>query len=144
MKKTILAVLLIALTAAALPARTVLIATENTAYKRNLVEVLKEKLEAEDIDVVVIDHQRDRLDAVNPEEYDAVYVLNSGAQARVRPVVLEWLSQVADNDDNVILHTTQRTVWTPPVEVDSITSASRRSNIGTVTDDIVSRIKAKF
>ena len=94
--------------------------------------------------MVVIDHQRDRLDAVNPEEYDAVYVLNSGAQARVRPVVLEWLGQVAGNDDNVILHTTQRTVWTPPVDVDSITSASRRSNIGTVTDDIVSRIKAKF
>ena len=144
MKRALVITVLAIAVAGSLSARTVLVAKEETSYKRALLEVLVEKLETEGVTVVVIDHQKDRLDAVNPEEYDAVYLLNSGAQARVRPVVIEWLDKVAGRDANVVLHTTQRTVWTPPVTVDSVTSASRKSNIDQVTDDIVSRIKAKF
>ena len=121
-------IILIAVVAAA-SAETVLIATENTSYKRALVKNLVEKLEAENFETEVIDHQKGELRGVDPTEYKAVYVLNSGAQAKVRPDVLSWLTAVSAKDSNVIVHTTQTTDWDPPVKVDSITSASRKSNI---------------
>ena len=141
MKRLVLLLLLVSM-ASLLFADTVLVATERTRYKRNLVEALVDKLESAGFTVNVIDHQRGELDNVDPGDYTAVFITNSGAQARVRPEVLAWLDKVRSNDDNVILHTTQITDWDPPVEVDSITSASQNSNIDDLSDDIVSRIRA--
>ena len=144
MKRLMLIALILFAAFSVLSAKTVLIAKEDTGYKKALVNNLLEKLEADNITVEVIDHKDGDLSGVNPADYDAVYVLNSGAQARVRPAVQDWLDSVSAADTNVILHTTQRTVWTPQVDVDSITSASKKSNIDEMTDDIVMRIKAKF
>lgn len=127
-----------------LSAQTVLIAKEDTSYKKNLVKLLVEKLNTENIQTEIIDHKKGELSEINPGDYDAVYVLNSGAQAKVRPAVQSWLNSIKGRDSNVILHTTQRTVWTPAVDVDSITSASKKSNIDDITDGIILKIKALF
>lgn len=144
MKRTLIVLIAFFSVFSALSAQTVLIAKENTSYKKTLVKTLVEKLETDNITVTIIDHKDGELTGVDPAEYDAVYVLNSGAQAKVRPAVLTWLNSIRGKDSNVILHTTQRTVWTPEVEVDSVTSASKKSNIDEVTDDVVLRIKAFF
>lgn len=127
-----------------LSAQTVLIAKEDTSYKKALVEMLVEKLNGENITTEILDHKKEDLSVVNPADHDVVYVLNSGVQAKVRPDVQEWLNIIAGRDSNVILHTTQRTEWLPQVSVDSITSASRKANLEEITDDIVMRIKAKL
>lgn len=119
----------------------VLIVKEDTNYKKALVREVVEKLDDGNTEVEVIDHRRGQLDNVDPGDYDAIFITNSGVQAKVRPAVLAWLREVRDRDDNVIIHTTQINDWTPPVEVDSITSASQRSNIDSLSDDIVRRIR---
>ncbi|MDC7225470.1 MAG: hypothetical protein PQJ61_01755 [Spirochaetales bacterium] len=142
MKRRLFFVSILIVLAASLYAETVLIASENTGYKKALVKSLIEKLGEEELGTELIDHRKDDLMQIDPADYKAVYILNSGVRAQVRPPVLEWLNSISGRDSNVILHTTQTTVWTPPVEVDSITSASKRSNIDELTDDIVLRIKA--
>ena len=124
--------------------RRVLIAAEKTRYKDQLVEVLIEKLDDGDTLIVQVDHMNGELGGMDPRDFDAVFITNSGAQARVRPAVMEWLASVRNYDDNVILHTTQITEWVPDVKVDSITSASKTRNIDTLSDDLVKRIKALF
>ena len=121
-----------------------LIIKENTAYKKALVAKLIDNFEDGNTTVTVVDHRRESLDDIDPTDYDAVFITNSGAQAKVRPKVLAWLRSVSDRDDNVILHTTQTTNWTPPVQVDSITSASQRSNIDDLVEDISRKIRLLF
>lgn len=122
----------------------VLIAKENTRYKSRLIDTLIEKLDDGTVAITVVDHHRGELDGLDPRDYDAVFITNSGAQAKVRPDVMRWLEANSANDDNVVLHTTQITDWDPPVQVDSITSASKISNIDDVTDDIIRRIRLFF
>ena len=144
MKKAALVVAGLILVTSTLSARTVLIAKEDTGYKKALVNTLIDKLEAEGLEVEVIDHKRGELDNVDPGDYAVVYVTNSGAQARVRPQVLEWLASIRGNDSNVIVHTTKINEWDENLNVDSLSSASQRSNIDDVTDDIMRRIRAKL
>ncbi len=122
--------------------RRVLIVKEDTGYKKRLIRELVSRLENEgDISITVVDHRKGQLSGVNPSDYNAVFITNSGAQAKVRPEVMDWLESVSGNDENVILHTTQITTWDPPVDVDSITSASKNSNIDEMSDDIIRRIR---
>ena len=143
MKKTLLILLAVLALPVALSAQTVLIAKEDTRYKKELVEILTEKLEQAGYSVEIVDHRDGELDGVSPDDYGVVYVLNSGAQARVRPQVLDWLASIGSNNHNVIVHTTKRTIWDEDLPVDSLSSASKKSNIDEVTDDIVSRIRMK-
>jgi hypothetical protein len=102
------------------------------------------KLDDGSVYLTVVDHKRKELDGLDPRDFTAVFITNSGVQAKVRPWVLDWLDSVAEYDDNVLIHTTQITEWDPPVKVDSITSASKNSNIDGITDDIVRRLRALF
>ena len=122
----------------------ILIATENTGYKRRLIDTLIEKLDDGSAHITLVDHKRKGLEGMDPRDFSAVFITNSGAQAKVRPWVVEWLNEVSRFDDNVLIHTTQITDWDPPVAVDSITSASNNSNIDNLTDDIVRRLREFF
>lgn len=122
----------------------VLLVKEDTGYKKALIRALIEELEDGNTEVVVIDHKKGELEGVNPGDYDVVFITNSGVQGRVRPDIVEWLDSVAGRDGNVILHTTQRNDWEPDVSVDSITSASRKSNIDELVADIAERIRKFF
>jgi len=124
--------------------RKILLASESTRYKNRMIKELIEKLDDGDTYIIEVDHQRGGLDGMDPRDYTAVFISNSGAQARVRPAVMQWLNSVRDYDDNVVVHTTQITDWDPPVEVDSITSASKNSNIDDLTDDVVRRLRAFY
>ena len=145
MKRTVIALfaVLAALPLAAAENR-VLIAKEDTVYKKALIRALVDELEDGNTEVVVIDHRKGELDGVDPADYDVVFITNSGAQARVRPEVMAWLDSVAGRDGNVILHTTQITDWEPDVAVDSITSASQKRNIDELVVDIAERIRRYF
>lgn len=122
----------------------VLIATESTPYKNQLINTLIERLSDGNVMIQVVDHQRGGLANLDPRDFNAVFISNSGVQAMVRPAVMNWLNSVSAHDDNVILHTTQINNWTPPVQVDSVTSASSRGNINRLTDDLVQRIRRFF
>ena len=137
-------ILLILCTGFAAAKNKVLIIKEDTPYKKALVAELIDAIEGGDTAVTVVDHRKESIDDIDPADYDAVFITNSGAQAQVRPKVLAWLRSVSDRDENIIIHTTQINEWTPPVEVDSITSASKRRNIDSLVEDIVQRIRRFF
>lgn len=122
--------------------RQVLIVKEDTGYKKRLIKELISRLEDEgNIYITVVDHRKGELVDLDPADYNAVFITNSGVQAKVRPGVMTWLDKISGKDENVILHTTQTSVWEPAVEVDSITSASRNSNINKISDEIIQKIR---
>lgn len=122
----------------------VLIATEPTEFKDALIREMVRLLDDGKTYVRVVNHARGGLQGVDPRHFTAVFITNSGATARVRPWVMDFLRRVADYDQNVILHTTQTTVWTPPVKVDSLTSASDMGNHRRLAAEYVQRIRRLF
>lgn len=116
----------------------ILIAYEDTKYKKALKDLLISKLE--NFDIKVIDHKSDGIKDENPKDYSAVIISNSGVNSKVRPWITEWLNLHKDNNSNILLHTTQKFDWEVKVEVDSITSASKKDNLEDLTKDIIVRI----
>lgn len=104
--------------------RKILIATESTNFKDSLLRVLLEKINDGNTYINVISHMHGELVDIDPRDYGAVLIINSGQRAIVRPWISEWLNSVSAYDDNIILLTTHVTEWTPDVNVDSITSVS--------------------
>ena len=122
-------------------ARRVLIATENTQFKNSLVKKIVELLDDGKTYIKIVDHSKKGLEGEDPAAYSAVFITNSGASARVRPAVMNWLDSIGGKDKNVILHTTQITVWDPPVKVDSITSASSMTDLEPIAKKLTEKIR---
>ena len=139
-------IVILFLTAVALSAaeNTLLIMKENTGYKKALIKELVAEFDNGSTEITIVDHRKEDISKINPSDYDAVFITNSGAQAKVRPNVLAWLEANGHQDENIILHTTQINDWTPPVKVDSITSASTKKNIDALVEDISVRIRKFF
>lgn len=120
----------------------ILIAYEPTRFKTKLINAMVNLLDNGSRRIEVVNHQEGELEPLRASEFDVVFISNSGATAKVRPWIIEWLQDGHWNNDNIILHTTQTTVWTPEVEVDSITSASltRNNQIQDLAEEYVDRI----
>lgn len=124
----------------------ILISFEPTRFKNRLLDQLLERINTGDIYIQVTDHSSRGLEGLRADDFDAVFITNSGATAKVRPWVIEWLNANGGNPENVILHTTQITDWEPKVEVDSVTSASytNRGEIESLAEDFVKQIRNKL
>lgn len=118
-----------------------LLATEPTRFKDALIQEMVRLLNDGQTYILVVNHSRNGLNGIDPRQFSAVFISNSGATAQVRPWVLQFLDRVKDFDENIILHTTQTTVWTPPVKVDSLTSASDMGAVRRLAQEYVNRIK---
>lgn len=101
----------------------ILIAYESTTFKNALVKALVEELNDGTKFIELVNHKKTKLEGIASDNYDVVFITNSGATAKVRPWVSEWIVQ-NNNAPNIIAHTTQRTEWVPDLAVDSVTSAS--------------------
>lgn len=124
----------------------ILIAYESTRFKNRLIEDLLSELDDGTVYISIVDHGKDGLEGLSAEDYDVVFITNSGATAKVRPWVSEWLDENGGDPDNVIVHTTQINEWTPQVEVDSVTSASlnRRNEIRSLASEYALSIRNKM
>jgi len=144
MKRKMLMILAFFALVGTLFSQTVLIASENTSYKKKLVQALTEELKEEGFAVETVNLQNGELEGVDPSTFAAVVISNSGVNKRVRPQVTAWLESIVGNDDNVIVHTTKRDEWDEALEVDAISSASQTSNINDVVKEIMTLIKTKL
>ncbi|AHC13933.1 hypothetical protein [Salinispira pacifica] len=124
----------------------ILISYEPTRFKNRLLDQLLERINTGDMYIQVTDHSSRGLEGLRAQDFDAVFITNSGATAKVRPWVIEWLNDNGGNPENVILHTTQITDWEPKVEVDSVTSASytNRGEIESLAEEFVREIRSKL
>ena len=117
----------------------VLIVSEASRYKERLLEVLVEQLATPSSYVAV--RSFDDFASLNATDYDGVLVINAGVGSEVRSQVVSWLN-AQGSPDNVIVLTTQISDWTPQIDVDSVTTASRNRNIPEVSQDLVARVRA--
>ncbi|MDG5815428.1 hypothetical protein QA601_10080 [Chitinispirillales bacterium ANBcel5] len=118
----------------------ILLVYENTRFKNNLIEEMKSLLENGGITVTVAQHSRRGVKVSDAEDYDAIFVTNSGVNSEIRPWIIKWIETI--NNDNVLLHTTQTRSWEP--EIDGVTSASNNSEVPALAQDYVKRLKDLF
>ncbi len=121
----------------------ILIASESTRFKKQLVKELVSALDKRNTYLRVIDHRKKELDQERASDYSAVVIINSGVNSQVRPWVSEWLRS-ANPRSNIILLTTYRdTGWEPkyPNGVDSITSPSKTNDAPNVARTIARRVE---
>lgn len=120
----------------------ILLAYEKTSFKNALVKELVDQLKGMGY-LRVVDHNRGELDDENDAEYDAIVIINSGVNSRVRPRVSSWLN-TAQNPRKIILLTTYRDRgWKPkyPSGVDGISSPSRKDAVDNLVKEITEKVQ---
>jgi hypothetical protein len=105
------------------PAR-VLIALEDTRFKKELVAEMKTILAPKGYQITVVEDSEKKIAAQSAAKFDAVFITNSGVMSKVRPWIVEWLKVNAASKDKILLHTTQQKDWKVVADVDVVTSAS--------------------
>lgn len=120
----------------------VLIAYEETRYKSALVEKISLLLKNAGLEVVTAKHSEAGFNPENIDEFDAVFISNSGVNSEIRPWIARWLKANQTIQSRIILHTTQNSKWDVNVEVDSVTSASKEANVETLAEEYSNKIKS--
>ena len=114
--------------------RRVVIVSEWSRYKASLIETLTEEFDDGETNIAV--RNFGDFSDLDARDFDAVIVINAGVGSEVRRPVVDWLNR-QNPDDNIVVLTTQISDWTPQIEVDSVTSASRNRNIPDVSRELV-------
>ena len=135
--------LLLAETTATQPSR-ILIAYESTAFKKELVDEMLALFKKDSADVTVIEHSKGALDSIDPSQFNAVFITNSGVNSKVRPWVLAWLEKHKKLRSRVLLHTTQTRAWEVTAPVDAVTSASEKKRITQLAKEYSRNLKQRI
>lgn len=106
----------------------VLVALEETPYKEALTTELVKLLEDDEFTVVLEKDHETNLTSYSAEDYDVIFITNSGVKSMVRPWVVEWLETNSEYESQIILHTTKTKKWSEKVSVDAVSSASNKKN----------------
>lgn len=122
----------------------VLLALENTIFKKSLIDQIKKLLEEKKYDVKIVDHSKKQLDSIKPSDYDVIFITNSGVNSKVRPWVLNWLEKYKGQTESVIVHTTQKFDWEVKLDVDALTSASKKGDIDKLARQYSEKIIGKI
>ena len=122
----------------------VLLALENTRFKKSLIDQIKKLLEEKKYDVKIVDHSKKQLDSIKPSDYDVIFITNSGVNSKVRPWVLNWLEKYKGQTEPVIVHTTQKFDWEVKLDVDALTSASKKGDIDKLARQYSEKIIGKI
>lgn len=129
---------------AAKKGRTVLLALEDTRFKKALVEEMKQALEKQKIAVVVMEHTAVSIKEVDATMYDVVFITNSGVNSMIRPWIAEWLAENTDAQSRIIVHTTKTKKYEISLDVDGVSSASSIKDVKVLAKDYVGRIVKKI
>ena len=124
------------------PSPRVLLALEKTRFKEKLVTEMKHMLGKEGYEVSVLMHSKKKGLEAKAADFDAVFITNSGAHSKVRPWITAWLAANKAEGNRILLHTTQTRDWKVKADVDAVTSASSKNEIGALARDYVAKLKA--
>ena len=118
----------------------VLIATQNSQFKGEVLSEIKKAL-AEDVSYIkVVDVKR--LPNESVDQYSAFVILNSCMAGRPDPRVESFIDDIPDKGRLVVLTTGRLDSWKPDSpEVDAITSASTMSETDAVARTIVDKVR---
>jgi len=118
----------------------VLIATQNSQFKGEVLSEIKKAL-GEDVSYIkVVDVKR--LPNESVDQYIAVVILNSCMAGRPDPRVESFIDDIPDKGKLVVLTTGRLDSWKPDSsEVDAITAASTMSETDAVARTIVDKVR---
>ncbi len=122
-------------------ANRVVIVSEWSRYKERLIESIVDELDNGSTYIAV--RSFEDFGSIDSQDFDSVLVINAGVGSEVRSDVVGWLNRQSV-DENIVVLTTQITDWTPQIDVDSVTTASRNRNIPEVSSDLVRRVRSNF
>jgi hypothetical protein len=121
----------------------VLIAMEQTEFKKKLVSQMKPLLAQKKIKVTVVQDSEKDLHKYNADDFDLVFITNSGVMSHVRPWVLAWIDSNRTDSAKILLHTTKRLNWQENVYVDAVSSASASNLAPELAKEYVTRLVGK-
>jgi hypothetical protein len=121
----------------------ILIATENSKFKRAVVSDVRQGLKPENPYIKVIDVKA--LRGESTYDYDAVVIVNTCMAGRPDPRVEEFIENAAQKHKLVVLTTGMLDSWKPATkEVDAMTSASVMDQATEVARKIVGVVLVKL
>ena len=118
----------------------VLIATQNSQFKGEVLSEIKKAL-GEDVSFIkVVDVKR--LPNESVDQYSAIVILNSCMAGRPDPRVESFIDDIPDKGTLVVLTTGRLDSWKPDSsEVDAITAASTMSETDAVARTIADKVR---
>lgn len=123
--------------------KSILIATQKTEFKDALIRVLCDSLKRDSVSIRGID--LDDLYTVHPDEWDRILLVNSFI-INLNRDIRSFIDLHPVEDKTLVLVTSGGADWEPEkdLEVDAITSASRKVYIPQITDLILSWMRAEL
>lgn len=121
----------------------VLIAMEQTEFKKKLVNAMKPLLEQRGMQVTIVKHSKHELNNFKASEYDLVFITNTGVWSKVRPWITEWIDKNRADSAKILLHTTKKLKWQEHVYVDAVSSASSNTMAQRLAEDYVAKLVDK-
>jgi hypothetical protein len=117
----------------------VLIASQGSGFKDVLVSGIIENLEKKPIYIKVVDVSA--LAEIKGDEWNALVLINTCQSSSLQPDVKDYLSRTKKPEHVVLLTTSGSGNWKPEKSpVDSISSASKKENIGLLVAEILKRL----
>ncbi len=119
---------------------TVLIATQGSAFKTQLVTEITGRLKPQSVYIRVVDVSA--LPGINDVEWNAAVLINTCEAEKIHADVKAYLDRAKDMKKIVLLTTSESGDWTPKdLPIDSISSASKKDRIATLAPQIAQQIE---
>ena len=121
----------------------VLIAMEQTPFKKKLVDKMEKLLGEKNKQVTVVKDSEKEISQFKAADYDLIFITNSGVWSKVRPWITEWIDANKADSAKILLHTTKKLKWQEDVYVDAVSSASSKKKADTLAEEYVSKLLSK-
>lgn len=121
----------------------VLIAMEETAFKKALVKKMQTLLEQKQTEITIVKDSKKDIQQYKASDYDLVFITNSGVWSKVRPWITEWIDNNKADSSKILLHTTKKLKWEENVYVDAVSSASEKKEVDKLAEEYVNKLLSK-
>lgn len=123
--------------------RRILIAMEQTKFKKQLVEQMKSLLSLKPVTITIVEDSKKELSQHKAADFDLIFITNSGVMSHVRPWVAEWIDNNKADSSKILLHTTKARKWTEEVYVDAVSSASDKKQVPQLAEEYLTKLLNK-
>jgi|GEM_PF-4731048 len=124
------------------PNKSILIVSEDSEYKNQLVKILLKELKKKSFFIKVIDvtYESTSIDSVIMDDWKSIIIINSIKARRLNWYVENFIVKNNLNSKIVLINTSDSGEAKTDHNIDAITTASNMNQIGTIKDLILDRI----
>ncbi len=117
----------------------ILIASQESEFKKLIVDNLVKLLENDSIYIKIIDVTA--LSAISNDNWDAIVIINSCEAGKMHKDVSKFIKNFGEKNKIVLLTTSGSGKWKPRnIEIDSISSASKKEDIDSISKELYDKV----